>query len=109
MGTGRTPFGTRPLHTAIVIADACYQTLRADAADALAAVKSSGSRTRSSLWSKPTILMSGLGSRTEGSPHRPFLTRGLVKARGGRVGMFIALADHPLRTGAWDFICVRGL
>src|SRR5258708_28561463 len=24
-GTGRTPFGTRPLHTAIVIADACYQ------------------------------------------------------------------------------------
>ena len=38
-GTGRTPFGTRPLHTAIVIADACYRTLRAHAADALAAVE----------------------------------------------------------------------
>ena len=84
VGTGKTPFGTRPLHTAIVIADACYQTLRKYAADALVAVEQQ--RVDDALESvvEATILMSGLGFENGGLSVAHSMTRGLVKARGAR-------------------------
>jgi glycerol dehydrogenase len=84
MGTGRTPFGTRPLHTAIVIADACYQTLRAHAADALAAVEQQRVNEALEYVVEATILMSGLGFENGGLSLAHSMTRGLVKARGAR-------------------------
>lgn len=83
-GTGRTPFGTRPLHTAIVIADACYRTLRAHAADALAAVERQQVDAALESVVEATILMSGLGFENGGLSLAHSLTRGLVKARGAR-------------------------
>ena len=85
-GTGKTPFGTRPLHTAIVIADACYQTLRKHAADALEAVerREVEATTRSKSVVEAAILMSGLGFENGGLSVAHSLTRGLVKARGAK-------------------------
>jgi glycerol dehydrogenase len=83
-GTGKTPFGTRPLHTAIVIADACYHTLRNHAEAAIAAVEQQ--RVDDALESviEATILMSGLGFENGGLSIAHSMTRGLVKARGAR-------------------------
>jgi glycerol dehydrogenase len=83
-GTGRTPFGTRPLHTAIVIADACYETLRKYAADALAAVERQSVNEALESVVEATILMSGLGFENGGLSIAHSMTRGLVKARGAK-------------------------
>ena len=83
-GTGKTPFGTRPLHTAIVIADACYQTLREYAADALLAVEQQRVDDALENVVEATILMSGLGFENGGLSIAHSMTRGLVKARGAR-------------------------
>jgi glycerol dehydrogenase len=84
LGSGRTPFGTRPLQTAIVIADACYRTLREYAADALAAVERLEVDQALENVVEATILMSGLGFENGGLSVAHSLTRGLVKARGAR-------------------------
>ena len=83
-GTGKTPFGTRPLHTAIVIADACYQTLRKHAADALEAVERREVNDALESVVEAAILMSGLGFENGGLSVAHSLTRGLVKARGAK-------------------------
>ncbi|RBP07316.1 glycerol dehydrogenase [Roseiarcus fermentans] len=83
-GTGKTPFGTRPLHTAMVIADACYQTLRAHAVDALAAVERQRVDDALERVVEATILMSGLGFENGGLSLAHSMTRGLVNARGAR-------------------------
>jgi glycerol dehydrogenase len=83
-GTGRTPFGTRPLHTAIIIADACYHTLRTHAADALAAAERQQVNDALEAVVEATILMSGLGFENGGLSLAHSMTRGLVKARGAK-------------------------
>jgi len=80
-GTGKTPFGTRPLKTAIVIADACYHTLRAYAFEALAAVERREVNEALESVVEATILMSGLGFENGGLSIAHSMTRGLVKAR----------------------------
>ncbi len=83
-GTGKTPFGTRPLHTAMVIAEACYKTLRVHAVDALAAVEQQRVDDALEFVVEATILMSGLGFENGGLSLAHSMTRGLVKARGAR-------------------------
>jgi glycerol dehydrogenase len=83
-GTGKTPFGTRPLLTAGVIADACYSTLRGHAAAALDAVQSGGLTEDVEATVEAVILMSGLGFENGGLSIAHSLTRGLVLARGAK-------------------------
>jgi glycerol dehydrogenase len=83
-GTGRTPFGTRPLLTGIVIADACYRTLRAHAGAALEAIAHGTVNDAVEATIEAVILMSGLGFENGGLSLSHSLTRGLVKARGAR-------------------------
>jgi glycerol dehydrogenase len=83
-GTGRTPFGTRPLKTAIVIADACYATLRAHAARALRSVEAGTLDDDVEATIEAVVLMSGLGFENGGLSVAHSLTRGLVKARGAK-------------------------
>lgn len=81
-GTGNTPFGTRPLRTAIAVADACYRTLRAHAAAALDAVERRTVTDDLEAVVEATVLMSGLGFENGGLSIAHSLTRGLVLARG---------------------------
>ncbi len=83
-GKGVTPFGTRPLRTAIVIADACYGTLREHAAEALASVERREVSDALEAVVEATILMSGLGFENGGLSIAHSMTRGLVKARKAR-------------------------
>lgn len=83
-GTGITPFGTRPLLTGIVIADACYRTLRTHAVEALKAVETDQVNDAVEATIEAVILMSGLGFENGGLSLSHSLTRGLVKARGAR-------------------------
>ncbi len=80
-GTGITPFGTRPLATAIAIADACYRTLRENAEAALEAVARQQVTDALEATVEATVLMSGLGFENGGLSLAHSLTRGLVKAR----------------------------
>lgn len=81
-GTGMTPFGTRPLLTGAVIAEAAYATLRAHAAAALAAVERHEVTEDVEATVEACILMSGLGFENGGLSLAHAMTRGLVKARG---------------------------
>ncbi|WP_407520344.1 glycerol dehydrogenase [Methylobacterium oryzisoli] len=81
-GTGLTPFGTRPLLTGGVIAEAGYRTLRAHAAAALAAVERNAVTEALEATVEACILMSGLGFENGGLSLAHAMTRGLVKARG---------------------------
>lgn len=83
-GTGLTPFGTRPLGTAIAIADACYRTLRDNARAALAAAEQGRVTPALEATVEATVLMSGLGFENGGLSLAHSLTRGLVKARDAR-------------------------
>jgi glycerol dehydrogenase len=83
-GTGRTPFGTRPLLTGIVIADACYRTLRENAAAALRSIAEGTIDGTVEATIEAVILMSGLGFENGGLSLSHSLTRGLVKARGAK-------------------------
>jgi len=80
-GTGTTPFGARPLATAIAIADACYRTLRENAEAALEAVARQEVTEALEGTVEATVLMSGLGFENGGLSLAHSLTRGLVKAR----------------------------
>lgn len=80
-GRGKTPFGTRPLRTGMVIADAGYRTLRAHAAAALAAVERREVTDDVEATVEACILMSGLGFENGGLSLAHSMTRGLVKAR----------------------------
>jgi glycerol dehydrogenase len=83
-GAGVTPFGTRPLLTAVVIADACYATLRRSAQTAMADLDAGRLTQALEDTIEATILMSGLGFENGGLSLAHSLTRGLVKARGAR-------------------------
>lgn len=80
-GSGLTPFGTRPLLTAIAIADVCYRTLRQHAAAALKSIDSGDVDDAVEATVEAVILMSGLGFENGGLSLSHSLTRGLVKAR----------------------------
>ncbi|MCB8882591.1 glycerol dehydrogenase [Acidisoma cellulosilytica] len=86
-GTGNTPFGTRPLITAGVIANACYVTLRSHAAAALGAVGEGRLTDDVEATVEAVILMSGLGFENGGLSIAHSLTRGLVQARGARTAI----------------------
>ncbi|MGQ3215282.1 MAG: glycerol dehydrogenase [Shinella sp.] len=83
-GTGITPFGTRPLLTGIVIADACYRVLRQHSAAALQSVERGEVSEALEATVEAVILMSGLGFENGGLSLSHSLTRGLVKARGAK-------------------------
>lgn len=83
-GSGITPFGTRPLSTAIVIADACYRTLRQYSEDALRSAEEKQACPALEAVVEAVILMSGLGFENGGLSLSHSLTRGLVKARGAK-------------------------
>ena len=83
-GSGITPFGTRPLASAVVIADACYATLRRTAQTALADLERGELTDSVEDTVEATILMSGLGFENGGLSLAHSLTRGLVKARDAR-------------------------
>lgn len=83
-GTGITPFGTRPLLSAAVIADACYATLRRTAQIAMADLARGDLTEAVEDTIEATILMSGLGFENGGLSLAHSLTRGLVKARDAR-------------------------
>jgi glycerol dehydrogenase len=87
VGTGKTPFGTRPLLTAGVIADACYATLRAHAPAALNAVSAGILNDDVEATVEAIILMSGLGFENGGLSIAHSLTRGLVVARGAKAAI----------------------
>lgn len=80
-GRGNTPFGTRPLRTGMVIADAGYRVLRQHAAKALAAVERDEVTDDVEATVEACILMSGLGFENGGLSIAHSMTRGLVKAR----------------------------
>lgn len=83
-GRGNTPYGTRPLRTGRAIAEAGYQTLRAHAAAALAAVERNEVTEDVEATVEACILMSGLGFENGGLSMAHALTRGIVKARDAR-------------------------
>ncbi|MCB1445060.1 MAG: glycerol dehydrogenase [Rhizobiaceae bacterium] len=80
-GSGVTPYGTRPLLSAIAIADACYATLRRSAQTAFADLERGALTDAVEDTIEATILMSGLGFENGGLSLAHSLTRGLVKAR----------------------------
>lgn len=81
-GSGITPFGTRPLLTGVIIADACYRTLRDNAPVALESIARGEIDAAVEATIEAVILMSGLGFENGGLSLSHSLTRGLVKARG---------------------------
>jgi glycerol dehydrogenase len=83
-GSGITPFGTRPLITGIVVADACYRTLRQHAPAAMQDLARGEITPALEATIEATILMSGLGFENGGLSLSHSLTRGLVKARGAK-------------------------
>lgn len=83
-GTGVTPFGARPLQTAIAIADCCYRTIRRHGVAAVAACKRDEVDEALEAVVEATVLMSGLGFENGGLSLAHSLTRGTVKLRGAR-------------------------
>lgn len=83
-GTGNTPFGTRPLLTALAIADRCYATLRTHGAAAMRACEAGKVTDDLEATVEACVLMSGLGFENGGLSLAHSMTRGLVKARGAR-------------------------
>jgi glycerol dehydrogenase len=80
-GTGMTPFGTRPLLTAIAIADCCYRTIRQHGVAAVAACKRKEVTPELEAVIEAAVLMSGLGFENGGLSLAHSLTRGIVKTR----------------------------
>jgi glycerol dehydrogenase len=80
-GTGITPFGTRPLLTAIAIADCCYRTIRQHGAAAVADCKRKEVTPELEAVIEAAVLMSGLGFENGGLSLAHSLTRGIVKTR----------------------------
>lgn len=80
-GTGVTPFGTRPLLTAIAIADCCYRTIRQHGVAAVAACKRKEVTPELEAVIEAAVLMSGLGFENGGLSLAHSLTRGIVKTR----------------------------
>jgi len=75
-------FGTRPLRTALVIADACYATLREHG---VAAMKAAEAHTPDEAFEavvEANVLMAGLAWESGGLSYAHAVVRGLVKARG---------------------------
>jgi glycerol dehydrogenase len=83
-GTGVTPFGTRPTRTAIAIANACYETIRAHGRGAMMAAERGEATDDLEAVVEAAILMSGLGFENGGLSLAHSLTRGLVKVRGAK-------------------------
>lgn len=83
-GSGITPFGTRPLLTALAIADRCYTTLRAHGAAAMRACEAGKVTDDLEATVEACVLMSGLGFENGGLSLAHSMTRGLVKARGAK-------------------------
>lgn len=81
-GTGVTPFGTRPLITAIAIADCCYRTIRKHGVAAVEACKRNEVTEDLEAVVEAAVLMSGLGFENGGLSLAHSLTRGIVKTRG---------------------------
>jgi glycerol dehydrogenase len=83
-GTGVTPFGTRPLLTALAIADCAHATILRHAEAALAACEAKAVTPDLEHVVEAVVLMSGLGFENGGLSLAHSLTRGLVRARGAR-------------------------
>ena len=83
-GHGVTPFATRPLRTALAIADCCYRTLRARSEAALEAADRAEVTEDLEAVVEATVLMSGLAFENGGLSLAHSLTRGLTRARGAR-------------------------
>jgi glycerol dehydrogenase len=86
-GSGLTPFGTRPLLTALAIADRCYATLRAHGAAALRACAAGQVTEDLEATVEACVLMSGLGFENGGLSLAHSMTRGLVRARGAKAAI----------------------
>lgn len=75
-------FGTRPLRIALVIADACYATLRAYGVAAMAAAERHEPDEAFEAVVEANVLMAGLAWESGGLSYAHAVVRGLVKARG---------------------------
>lgn len=75
-------FGTRPLRTALAIADACYNTLRKCGVAAMAAAEAHVPDDAFEAVVEANILMAGLAWESGGLSYAHAVVRGLVKARG---------------------------
>jgi glycerol dehydrogenase len=75
-------FGTRPLRTALVIADACYATLREHGVAAMAAAERHEPDEAFEAVVEANVLMAGLAWESGGLSYAHAVVRGLVKARG---------------------------
>ena len=75
-------FGTRPLRTALAIADACYATLRAYGPAAMAAAERHEPDDAFEAIVEANVLMAGLAWESGGLSYAHAVVRGLVKARG---------------------------
>ena len=78
----RNFFGTRPLLTALAIADACYATLRAHGVAAMAAAARHVPDDAFEAVVEANVLMSGLAWESGGLSYAHAVVRGLAKARG---------------------------
>jgi glycerol dehydrogenase len=83
-GSGLTPWGTRPLRTALGIARECESTLRAHSAGALAACDRSEVDDSLEAVVEAVMLMSGLAFENGGLSLAHSLTRGLMRVDGAR-------------------------
>ena len=83
-GTGVTPLGTRPLGIAGSIAHACYETLRADAVEALDDCDAGRVTPAVERVVEAVVLMSGLAFENGGLSLAHSLTRGLMRVDGAR-------------------------
>jgi glycerol dehydrogenase len=81
---GPNMFGARACRAAVALADLCYETLRADAADALAAVRERRVTEAVERVVEATVLHSGLGFESGGLSIAHAMTRGLSAVRGAR-------------------------
>ena len=75
-------FGTRPLRTALVIADACYATLREYGVAAMQAADEHQPDEAFEAVVEANVLMAGLAWESGGLSYAHAVVRGLVKARG---------------------------
>jgi glycerol dehydrogenase len=75
-------FGTRPLRTALVIADACYATLREYGVAAMQAAQAHRADEAFEAVVEANVLMAGLAWESGGLSYAHAVVRGLVKARG---------------------------
>lgn len=78
-------FGTRPLRTALAIADACYTTLREFGVAAMAAAERHEADEAFEAVVEANVLMAGLAWESGGLSYAHAVVRGLVKARGAAV------------------------